>query len=70
MGIDFMGLFPVSNGNKCILIAIDYVFKWVKAQGLPTNDARVVVKFLTKLFSNFGLAKAIISDRGTHFCNA
>ncbi|GJS12747.1 reverse transcriptase domain-containing protein [Tanacetum coccineum] len=30
-GIDFMGPFPLSNGNKYILLAIDYVSKWVKA---------------------------------------
>nr|GEZ62398.1 reverse transcriptase domain-containing protein [Tanacetum cinerariifolium] len=41
----------------------------VKAKALPTNDARVVVKFLKSLFSQFGTPKAIISDRGTHFCN-
>ncbi|GJX40814.1 reverse transcriptase domain-containing protein [Tanacetum coccineum] len=36
---------------------------------LPTNDARVVIKFLKSLFSRFGAPRAIISDRGTHFCN-
>ncbi|GJT76622.1 reverse transcriptase domain-containing protein [Tanacetum coccineum] len=41
----------------------------VKAKALPTNDARVVVKFLKSLFSRFGAPRAIISDRGTHFCN-
>nr|GFB30524.1 reverse transcriptase domain-containing protein [Tanacetum cinerariifolium] len=41
----------------------------IKAKALPTNDARVVVKFLKSLFSRFGTPKAIISDRGTHFCN-
>ncbi|GJZ46253.1 reverse transcriptase domain-containing protein [Tanacetum coccineum] len=30
-GIDFMGPFPLSNGNKYILLAIDYVSKWVEA---------------------------------------
>ncbi|GJY16858.1 putative reverse transcriptase domain-containing protein [Tanacetum coccineum] len=44
-GIDFIGPFPSSRGNKYILVAIDYVSKWVKANALPTNDARVVVKF-------------------------
>nr|GFA26497.1 DNA-directed DNA polymerase [Tanacetum cinerariifolium] len=39
------------------------------AKALPTNDAQVVVKFLKYLFSRFGTPKAIISDRGTHFCN-
>ncbi|GKC76221.1 reverse transcriptase domain-containing protein [Tanacetum coccineum] len=37
--------------------------------GAPTNDARVVVKFLKSLFARFGTPRAIISDRGTHFCN-
>nr|GFA43683.1 reverse transcriptase domain-containing protein [Tanacetum cinerariifolium] len=67
--IDFMGPFPSSKGNKYILVAVDYLSKWVEAKALPTNDARVVVKFLKSLFSRFGTPKAIISDRGTHFCN-
>nr|GFD34820.1 reverse transcriptase domain-containing protein [Tanacetum cinerariifolium] len=36
---------------------------------LPTNDARVVCKFLKSLFARFGSLRAIISDRSTHFCN-
>nr|GFA76510.1 reverse transcriptase domain-containing protein [Tanacetum cinerariifolium] len=68
-GIDFMGPFPSSKGNKYILVAVDYLSKWVEAKALPTNNARVVVKFLKSLFSRFGTPKAIISDRGSHFCN-
>nr|GEU79527.1 reverse transcriptase domain-containing protein [Tanacetum cinerariifolium] len=68
-GIDFMGLFPSSRGNKYILVAVDYLSKWVKAKALPTNDARVVVKILKSLFARFETLRAIISDRGTHFCN-
>nr|GFA91366.1 reverse transcriptase domain-containing protein [Tanacetum cinerariifolium] len=68
-GIDFMGPFPSSKGNKYILVAVDYLSKWVEAKALPKNDARVVVKFLKSLFSRFDTPKAIISDRGTHFCN-
>nr|GEZ08426.1 reverse transcriptase domain-containing protein [Tanacetum cinerariifolium] len=43
-GIDFMRPFPSSKGNKYILVAVDYLSKWVEAKALPTNDARVVVK--------------------------
>nr|GEZ21383.1 reverse transcriptase domain-containing protein [Tanacetum cinerariifolium] len=68
-GIDFMGPFPSLKGNKYILVAVDYLSKWVEAKALPTNDARVVVKFLKSLFSRFGTPRAIISDRGTYFCN-
>nr|GFB14221.1 reverse transcriptase domain-containing protein [Tanacetum cinerariifolium] len=68
-GIDFMGPFLSSKGNKYILVAVDYLSKWVEAKALPTNDARVVVKFLKTLFSQLGTPKPIISDRGTHFSN-
>ncbi|GKA60458.1 reverse transcriptase domain-containing protein [Tanacetum coccineum] len=68
-GIDFMGPFPSLHGNKYILVAIDYLSKWVEAKALPTNVVRVVVKFLKSLFARFGTPIAIISDRWTHFCN-
>ncbi|GKA79030.1 reverse transcriptase domain-containing protein [Tanacetum coccineum] len=68
-GIDFIGPFPSSRGNKYILVSIDYLSKWVEAKALPTNDARVVCKFLKSLFSRFSAPCAIISDRGTYFCN-
>ncbi|GKD22241.1 reverse transcriptase domain-containing protein, partial [Tanacetum coccineum] len=67
-GIDFMGPFPKSHKFEYILVAVDYVSKWVEAQALPTNDARVVVTFLKKLFCLFEMPKALISNRGTHFC--
>nr|GEX78616.1 reverse transcriptase domain-containing protein [Tanacetum cinerariifolium] len=41
----------------------------VEAKALPTNDARVVCKILKSLFARFGTPCAIISDRGTHFCD-
>ncbi|GKA48730.1 reverse transcriptase domain-containing protein [Tanacetum coccineum] len=63
------GPFPSSRGNKYILVAVDYLSKWVEAKKLPTNDTQVVVKFLKSLFARFGTTRAIISDRGTHFCN-
>ncbi|GKC21519.1 reverse transcriptase domain-containing protein, partial [Tanacetum coccineum] len=69
-GLDFMGPFPNSKGNKYILVAVDYVSKWVEAQALPTNDDRVVIKFSRRLFARFEVPKALISDRGTHFCNS
>nr|GEY28746.1 reverse transcriptase domain-containing protein [Tanacetum cinerariifolium] len=68
-GIDFMGPFSSSRGNRYILVAVDYLSKWVEAKALPTNDARVVVKLLKSLFALFGTPRAIISERGTHFCN-
>nr|GEV11139.1 protein NYNRIN-like [Tanacetum cinerariifolium] len=68
-GIDFMGPFLLSNENKYILVAIDYVSKWVEAQAFPTSDGRNVVNFLRRLFARSGKPKALFSDKGTHFCN-
>nr|GEX49618.1 reverse transcriptase domain-containing protein [Tanacetum cinerariifolium] len=61
--------FTSSRGNKSILVAIDYLSKWIEEKALPTNDARVVCKFLKSLFARFGTPRAIISDRGTYFYN-
>ncbi|GJW60951.1 reverse transcriptase domain-containing protein [Tanacetum coccineum] len=66
-GIDFMSPFPSSRGNKYILVAVDYLSKWVEAKALPTNDARIVCKFLKSLFTHFGTPGAIISDCGDHW---
>ncbi|KAJ4718833.1 DNA-directed DNA polymerase [Melia azedarach] len=69
-GIDFMGPFPSSFANQYILVAMDYVSKWVEAIACRTNDARVVTNFLQKhIFNRFGTPRAIISDGGKHFCN-
>jgi len=66
-GIDFMGPFPSSLGNEYILLAVDYVSKWVEVIPSRTND---VVKFLREhIFARFGMSRAIISDQGTYFNN-
>ena len=53
-----------------ILLAMDYVSKWVEAITTRTNDASLVVKFLhSHIFTWFGTSRALITDGGTHFCN-
>ena len=59
-GMDFM----------YILLAADYVSKWVEAIPTRTNDASVVVKFrCSHIFTRFDTPRALITDGGTHFCN-
>ena len=61
--IDFMGLFSSSFGNLYILLAVDYVSKWVEAAACPKNDANTVLEFLQRnILSRFGTPKTIISD--------
>jgi len=65
-----MGPFPPSHNNFYILVAVDYVSKWVKAIASLTNDSKVVLKFLKKyIFTQFGTPRALLSDNGTHFCS-
>ena len=45
-GIDFMGPFPPLFGNFYILLAVDYVSKWVEEIACPKNDTNIVVSFL------------------------
>ncbi|RDX92179.1 putative mitochondrial protein, partial [Mucuna pruriens] len=60
-GIDFMVSFLVSNGYSYILLAIDYVSRWVEAIATKNNDAKVVVDFLkSNIFCQFGVLKVLI----------
>ena len=69
-GIDFMGPFPPSFGFLYILVAVDYVSKWVEASPCRNNDHKIVIKFLKEhILTRFGIPRAIISDGGKHFCN-
>ena len=69
-GIDFMGPFPASCENIYILLAVDYVSKWVEATACPKNDANTFVGFLQRnILSRFGTPRTIISDGGSHFAN-
>ncbi|KAK6162957.1 hypothetical protein DH2020_002798 [Rehmannia glutinosa] len=69
-GIDFMGPFPSSSGYQYILLAVEYVSRWVEAIPSQTNYAQVVMRFLKKnIFTRFRTPRALISDGGSHFVN-
>ncbi|GJS89917.1 reverse transcriptase domain-containing protein [Tanacetum coccineum] len=72
-GIDFMGPFPSSRGNRYVLVVVDYVSKWVEAKALPTNEARVVAFDLVSPtnqwpveVSNRGLKRTLERTVGEH----
>ena len=70
-GIDFTGPFPPSDEKKYILVAMDYVSKWVEAIPNRTNDHWEVLKFVIRsIFARYGCSRAIINDGGPHFNNA
>ena len=65
-----MGPFLSSFGNLYILLAMDYVSKWVEAIACSRNNANTVVRFIQRnILSKFGAPRTIISDEGSHFAN-
>ena len=65
-----MGPFPSSFGNLYILLAVDYLSKWVEEIACPRNDANTVVGFIQRnILSRFRAPKTIISDERSHFEN-
>ena len=45
-GIDFMGSFSSPYNKKYTLVVVDYVSKWIEVIATPTNNAKVVLKFI------------------------
>ena len=48
-GFDYMGPFPASNGYTHILVAVDYVTKWVEAIPTSSADHNTSIKMLKKV---------------------
>lgn len=67
-GIDYMGPFAKSQDCEYILMAVDYVSKWVEAlpcQAATAQNARKMIYEV--IFPRFGTPRMIISDGGSHF---
>ena len=70
-GIDFIGPLPSSFANEYILLAVEYVSRWVEAIPTQTTDSKTMIRFLKRnIFCRFGTPRVLISDGGSHFCNA
>ena len=70
MGNGFYGAFSSFIWNIYILLAVDYVSKWVEAAACPENDANTVVGFLQRnILSKFRTLRTLINDGGSHFAN-
>eukprot|EP00253_Pinus_taeda_P008113 PITA_08113 len=66
--LDFMGpINPPSNQKTYILVATEYVTKWVEAEALPRATEESVIQFLLQLFVRYGLPREIITDGGPQF---
>eukprot|EP00253_Pinus_taeda_P031699 PITA_31699 len=66
--LDFVGpINPPSNQRTYILVATEYVTKWVEVEALPRATEDSVIQFLLHLFVRYGLPREVITDGGPQF---
>jgi transposase InsO family protein len=59
---------PFLKSKNCILVAVDYVSKWVESMPCRSTDAKNSKKIFHEIiFPRFGIPKMMISDGGSHF---
>jgi hypothetical protein len=69
-GIDYMGPFPKSWQCEYILVAVDYVSKWVEALPCRATDSNNAKRMFSEtIFRRFRIPRMVISDGGPHFIN-
>src|ERR1043165_4516025 len=70
-GIDIVGPLPTTeDGNRYIVVAMDYFSRWPEARPLRHANATSVATFIYKeIICRYGPPKVIQSDQGTHFVN-
>ena len=65
-----MGPFLKLKNYEYILVAVDYVSKWVEAMPCRATDAKNSKKMFKEIiFPRFGVPRMVISDGGTYFTN-
>jgi|SRR6266542_2305259 len=70
-GVDIVEPLPITReGNRYIVVAMDYFSRWPEVRSLKTVNADTVVTFLyEEIICRFGASRTLQSDRGTHFVN-
>ena len=54
-----------------IIVVVDYFTKLAEVMPTYTNDVKTTKLFIfNHIIARFGIPKSIITDHGTHFCNA
>lgn len=70
-GIDFIGLLPSSFSNEYILVAVDYVFKWVEAIRAPKSYAKRWSSSCRRIsLLDLVSPRVLFSDGKLHFCKS
>ena len=58
------------GGHGYIIVAVDYVTKWVDEMPTYAEDGKISTLFLfNHVISRFGVSQAIVTNHGYHFRN-
>jgi len=69
-GMDLTALPKTAEGHCCLVVACDYMSKFVEAAPLTTKGADGVLDFFDTLCSRYGFPRIIVTDNGKEFCNS
>ena len=69
IAVDILGELPeTEDGNKYILVIVDYYTKWTESYPIPTMEASTVAEIMVKEFiSRYGIPSKIHSYQGRQF---
>ncbi|TWW54740.1 hypothetical protein D4764_0276330, partial [Takifugu flavidus] len=69
VGVDILGPFPTTDqGNRYVLVAMDYFTKWPEAYAVPDQSASTTAEHLVnEMFCRFGVPEELHSDQGRNF---
>ncbi len=70
-GVDIVEPLPITReGNRYIVVAMDYFLRWLEVKPLKIANAETVATFIyEEIICRFGPPRIIQSDRRTHFVN-
>jgi hypothetical protein len=68
-GLDLLGPVPPAQENlRYVVVAVEYLSKWIEAKPLATITSTTVQKFFWQnIICRFGVSKAITVDNGAQF---
>ena len=69
VAVDIMGPLPeTDDGNKYVLVVVDYFTRWTEAYGIRNQEAATVAKKLVdEVFCRFSPPEQLHSDQGRQF---